>query len=25
MAHVNIVSPLANQYVPYRRCHPING
>src|SRR6476469_8961854 len=24
-AHVDIVSPLARQHVPYRRCDPANG
>jgi hypothetical protein len=23
IAHPNIVSPVASQHVPYRRCHPL--
>jgi hypothetical protein len=25
VVHVTIVSPLASQHVPYRRCDPANG
>jgi hypothetical protein len=25
VVHVTIVSPLASQHVPYRRCDPVNG